>query len=69
MMGKIVDRIRTLADSGHERADELREKASALEEGIAGFYGEPQTITVQSFMDRYARACLLWRDCTGEPLA
>lgn len=64
----LAQRMRDLAARGHERAAELVEKAQALEEGVAGYYGDPQTITVQSFLGRYARARLLWRDCTGEAL-
>ena len=64
----LVSKMQALASSGHPRAAELTEKADALADGVAGYYGDPQTITVQSFLGRYARARLLWRDCTGEPL-
>ena len=62
------ERMRALAATGHDRAAELIEKADALDEGTSGFYGDPQTVTVQSFLGRFARARLLWRDCTGESL-
>jgi hypothetical protein len=60
--------MHALADTGHARAAELREKADAFDEGAAGFYANPQTITVQSFVGRFARARRLWCDITGEPL-
>jgi hypothetical protein len=63
----LADRMDALAVN-HLRADELRDKAKALREGTAGFYAEPQTITVQSFVGRWARARRLWCDITGESL-
>ena len=61
-------RVLALAEKGHTRAIELREKADAFDKATAGFYAEPQTITVQKFMGSYARARRLWRDVTGESL-
>lgn len=61
-------KMHTLADSGHPRASELREKADAFDQKTAGFYAEPQTVTVQSFMGAFARARRLWCDVTGERL-
>ncbi len=63
----LVKKMRALA-STHNRAQELTEKASALEEATAGFFGEPQTKTVKQFLGSWARARMLWCDCTGEPL-
>jgi len=44
----------------HPRGEELRKRATELREGIAGFYGEPQTVTVKGFLGRWARARRLW---------
>lgn len=64
----LSDRMRELADTGHPRAGELREKARLMDEGTAGFYAEPQTVDVKTFVGRWARARRLWCDITGEEL-
>lgn len=61
-------RMHKLADEGHERAAELREKADAFDSATWGFYAEPQTVPVNKFMGAFARARRLWCDITGEPL-
>lgn len=61
----LADRMR--AHSG-EHAEELRSLADALDGATAGFYGEPQTVTVQSFLKAWARARRRWSEITGEPL-
>ena len=63
----LADRMDALADH-HPRGEDLREKAKALREGIAGFYANPQTIAVPTFLGRWARARMLWCEITGEPL-
>ena len=68
MKTELSKRMHALADSGHARAAELREKADAFDTATAGFYGEPQTTSVQMFMGAYARARRLWCEITGEPL-
>lgn len=60
--------MRALADQGHDRAEELREKAKAFDAAAAGFYAEEQTVGAKSFLGAYARARRLWCDITGEPL-
>lgn len=65
---ELSGRMHALADAGHERAVELREKANAFDQATRGFYGEPQTVDVKSFMGAFARARRLWCVCTGEPL-
>ena len=65
---ELSGRMRTLADTGHARADELREKAEAFDIAANGFYADPQTITAPKFLGAFARARRLWCDCTGEPL-
>lgn len=62
------NRMRFLADSGHERATELREKAEALDRAAAGFYAEEQTVTVKGFIGAWVRARRLYCDVTGEAL-
>lgn len=61
------ERMEALAKD-HPRADELIEKANALKEATEGFYGEPQTVSVGTFVKRWAQARLLWSQITGEPL-
>ena len=63
----LTDKMEELAKT-HPRGEELRKRAAELREGIAGFYGEPQTITVQRFLGRWARARRLWCEITGESL-
>lgn len=67
-MSDLQTNMRALADAGHEKADELREKAAAFEDAAIGFYGDPQTVTVKSFMGCWARARRLYSECSGEPL-
>lgn len=61
-------RMRALADQGHDRAEELREKADAFDKAAAGFYAEEQTVGAKSFLGAFARARRLWCDITGEAL-
>lgn len=67
-MTELSDKMRALAATGHKAALDLCEKATALDTASAGFYAEPQTVSVQSFLGAWARARQLWCDCTGEPL-
>lgn len=67
-MSDLLNKMRALADSGHPRAAELREKADAFEEGMKGFYADPQTVAAPSYVGRWARARMLWSECSGEPL-
>lgn len=61
-------KMRELADNGHERAAELRAKAEEFEDKTRGFYADPQTCNVKSFLGAWARARRLWSECSGEPL-
>lgn len=65
---ELSKRMLALAESGHARSVELREKADAFDVATAGFYADPQTVTVQKFMGAYARARRLWCEITGESL-
>lgn len=70
------ERMRVLADQREKASgahpdpavDELRVKADKFEAAAKGFYGSPQTNTVQQFLGSFARARRLWCDLTGEPL-
>lgn len=53
--------MRRLADSGHPRADELRDKALALEASLEDY-------EAKRMLGAWARARKLWCDCSGEPL-
>lgn len=64
----LSERMHALADSGHARAAELRERADAFDQATAGFYSEPQTVKTPSFLGAFARARRLWCDITGESL-
>ncbi|HQU12564.1 MAG TPA: hypothetical protein PLV07_13385 [Acidiphilium sp.] len=67
-MTDLSDKMRALAETGHPRGGELREKADAFDVAAKGFYSAPQTVNVKSFMGAWARARRLWCDCTEEPL-
>ena len=62
------DKMRALAEAGHPRAAELREKADAFQSAAEGLYAEPQTVDVKTFMGCWARARRLWSECSGDPL-
>lgn len=62
------DKMRELADDGHVRADELRDKADAFKAATEGYYAETQTVSAPKFLGCFARARKLWCEITGEPL-
>jgi hypothetical protein len=59
----LPERMRALADSGHPRAAELREKAAEME---AVDFNEKDA--ARRILAAWARARRLWCACTGEPL-
>lgn len=61
-------KMRALADSGHLRATELREKAEAFDRATAGAYAATPTHTVAQLFACWVRARGLYSDITGEPL-
>lgn len=68
-MTEISDKMRALAETGHERAEELRSKADEFDAKTAAHYSEtggPET--AKSMLGAWARARRLWCECTGEPL-
>lgn len=61
--------MHALADSGHPRAVELREKADAFDAATHGFMvANPQTHTVKQQLGTWARAHRLHCGCTGKKL-
>lgn len=60
--------MRERAKVDRQNAANLNEKADALETATAGFYAEPQTVPVKSFVGAWARARRAWCESTGEPL-
>jgi len=65
-MTELGDRMRPLADTGHERADELRAKADEFDAKTDAHYAEtggPET--AKSMLGAWARARMLWADCSG----
>lgn len=62
------DKMRRLADDGHARAAELREKADDLETKAEGYYSDTPTVEAKSFLGAWARARRCWSECSGEPL-
>jgi hypothetical protein len=64
----LSERMHALADTGHQRAAELREKARAFDEATAGVQADPRTCSMPKFLGCFARARRLWCDITGEPL-
>lgn len=62
------DKMRALAKSGHERADDLERLAHDMEVKAGGYYAEEQTVTAKQFVGAWARARRCWSECSGEPL-
>ncbi|MGE0602187.1 MAG: hypothetical protein AB7O46_00190 [Xanthobacteraceae bacterium] len=57
----LMEKMRRLADAGHARADELRDKAEKLDAAIKNY-------DAMKVLGAWARARRLWCDCTGEDL-
>jgi hypothetical protein len=66
----LADRMEAHAQTMHDgpMRREMFARAAELRDGIAGFYGAPQTVDVKAFMGCWARARALWCMVTGEPL-
>lgn len=63
----LTDKMVALSKT-HARKDELLEKAEQFDVAAKGFYAEPQTVSVKSFMGAWARARRLYCECSGESL-
>ncbi|MDI2076999.1 hypothetical protein ABIF68_007867 [Bradyrhizobium japonicum] len=60
-------KMHALADRGHPRADELREKANAFDIATKGFMGtSPPTHTVKQMVGSWARASRVFSECGGK---
>lgn len=62
---KMIDRANA---DGLPIGHELRTKAMLFENAAKGYWADPQTVPVQSFMGIWARARRAWCNYTGEPL-
>lgn len=60
-MTGLSDRMRALADTGHSMAADLRMNADELDAAVG--LGDPKAI-----LGAWARARLLWCECTDEDL-
>ncbi len=65
-MTALADKMRALAETGHPRAAELRDKADQFDYTHRGYYSQPQTVEVKSYLGAYARAKRTWHECIGE---
>ena len=67
MMGPtLADKMRGLADTGHPRAEELRNAADKLDGAVDAAASGPDA--VKRVLGNWARARKLWCEITGEPL-
>lgn len=64
----LSNRMRALASTRDDLPPDWLEKADAFDAATAGFYSEPQTVSVQKFMGAFARARRMWCEATGEDL-
>lgn len=69
MTTALADRMRAYAARVDSATGErLIELAADLDAKTAGFYAEPQTVSVAAFVGAWTRARRLWREVTGEPV-
>lgn len=66
VLSELGDRMRALADSGHPRAAELREKAAAFDAANPANAGDAWD--AKRMLGAWARARRVWSECSGEPL-
>ena len=65
----LSERMRALHKGAtHDLPDNWLELANKFDAATAGFYGDPQTVSVQEFLGHFARARKAWCAVTGEPL-
>ncbi len=65
----LSSKMRALADGGHKRAADLREKADAFDVAAkATFIPGAGMDATKRMMGAWARARRCWSECTGEPL-
>jgi hypothetical protein len=62
----LSEKMHALADSGHTRAADLREKADAFDAATHGFVAaQPPTHTVKQMVGGWARANRVYSECMG----
>lgn len=62
-------KMRGCADAdGLPAGHELRVRADAFDRATAGYYADPQTVSVTQFTGAWARARRVWSDYSGETL-
>lgn len=64
----LAARMRALADAGHPRAAELRERATDLDQAVKAASASAASPEVRALLGAWARARRLWCETTGEPL-
>lgn len=68
-MTALADKMRQMANTGHPRATELRERADALDSAAEGFMCvEAPRVSAPAFLSTWAKARLLWCECSKEAL-
>lgn len=62
----LSEKMHALADSGHPRAAELREKADAFDAATHGFMAtDPPTHTAKQQLGTWARASRVYSECAA----
>lgn len=64
----LSQRMRALAEVRKDLPENWIEQADAFDKATAGFFGEPKTVDVKTFLGVFARTRKLWCSVTGEPL-
>jgi hypothetical protein len=66
---ELAKKVQIRADADGLPADhELRTLAAQFDEGVKGYFANPQTITPKAFLGRWARLRKRWCEYSGEPL-
>lgn len=65
---KLSQDMHALADTGHSRAEELREYADKFDAAVSGWIAEPQTVTVAEQCAAWVRARRLYCECSGKDM-
>lgn len=68
MLTPLSEKMRELAKTRTDLPENWLAQAELFDEVAAGYFGTPQTSTVQRFVGTYARTRRMWCDATGEPL-
>jgi len=68
MSTNLSNRMRALAKVRDDLPADWLDRAAEFDDATAGFFAEPQTVSVQKFMGTFARARRMWCEATGEDL-